>query len=190
MDSFVQKYSDIWGDNPLTLLNEYTYQPVLTEKLDKLADQPETLTTEVFYEIVLWKLSRFPHITPDLLESVKKVSAISSGNHSEGKSQLRELLQTPGIGLPMASTVLRFMNPSTFQIIDDRMYRIVHPGKAKYPPKPPEVTDKYLETCETIYFEYLDELRKLSSENAELPFEQLDRVLYQLDKKLGNQIGD
>jgi hypothetical protein len=88
----------------------------------------------------------------------------------------------------MASTVLRFVNRNVFQIIDDRVYRIIHPGKAKYPAKPLEVNEKYLTTSESIYFDYLDELHSQSC--AQLPFAEADRILYQLDIKLGNKIGD
>jgi len=38
-----------------------------------------------------------------------------------------------------------------------------------------------------MYFDYLDELRKVASEK--LPFELADRILYQLDIELGNKIG-
>lgn len=38
---------------------------------------------------------------------------------------LRKLLMTPGIRLPMASTILRFKNPNVYQIIDQRAYRFL-----------------------------------------------------------------
>lgn len=97
------------------------------------------------------------------------------------------MLKSPEIALPMASTILRFLNPSVFQIIDDRVYRIVRPKKPKYPAKPQKVNERYLTSSSEIYFEYLDELHKRSS--AKLPFEKADRILYELDIKLGNKIG-
>lgn len=186
MTPIVTQYNHVWGDDPRTLLSEYTYQPQLTAKLDAL--NAEDLTTEVFYEIVLWKLSRFPQITPGLLTQLKTVSTIPPKEHRQASQQLRALLSTSGVALPMASTVLRFLNPNAFQIIDDRVYRIICPGKAKYPSKPMRVGEKYLKTSEGIYFDYLDELHKHSC--LELPFRLSDRILYQLDIKLGNNIGD
>lgn len=186
MSSLIPKYKHIWNDDPRRLLDEYTYQPTLTKKLDTL--NPQDLTTEVLYEILLWKLNRFPQIEPDLIKSLKALNRLSANEHRQASKELRALLNSPGIALPMASTILRFMNPKTFQIIDDRVYRIVNPGKAKYPAKPPKVNERYLRTSESIYFDYLDELQKLSSEK--LPFSSADRILYQLDIKLGNKLGD
>lgn len=181
-----QEVRKIWGNDPRSLLADFRYQPELTQKLDLL--RPEDLTTKVFYEIVLWKLNRFPKLELGLIDSLKAASTFQPKEHRKASTQLRTLLQCPGIGLPMASTVLRFVNPNVFQIIDDRVYRIIHPGKAKYPVKPLEVTEKYLTTSESIYFDYLDELHSQSC--AQLPFAEIDRILYQLDIKLGNKIGD
>lgn len=185
MTDIIQKYKAVWGDDPKKLLDEYDYQRELTLKLDAL--KPEDLDIKTFYEIVLWKLNRFPSIQDDLLKELKTVGALKPTQHREAKPVLHKMLQSPGIALPMASTILRFLNPSVFQIIDDRVYRVVHPDKVKYPAKPQKVNERYLTTSSDIYFEYLDELHKLSS--AKLPFEQADRILYELDIKLGNKIG-
>lgn len=186
LSNLISKYREVWGDDPCKLLDEYDYQPELTRKLDAL--QPEELDIRTFYEMVLWKLNRFPSIPPELLEELKEVGRLAPGQQREAQPVLHKLLRSPGIALPMASTILRFLNPSTFQIIDDRVYRIVHPGKAKYPNKPQRLTQGYLDTSSGIYFDYLDELRRIASE--QLPFELADRILYQLDIRLGNRIGD
>ena len=116
------------------------------------------------------------------------METLGANEHRKASEVLRALLSSPGIALPMASTILRFLNPKTFQIIDDRVYRIINPGKAKYPAKPIKINERYLKTSESIYFDYLDELQKHSSEK--LPFASADRILYQLDIILGNKIGD
>lgn len=186
MSEMIEKYKSIWGDDPSKLLDNYSYQPELTKKLDGL--DPVELNTETFYEIVLWKLNRFPRIEPALLDELKDVAAIAPQSHRQAQNVLRKLLQCPGIALPMASTILRFLNPGAFQIIDDRVYRIVCPGKAKYPTKPLKLNERYLGTSETIYFDYLDLLHKIASNK--LPFADSDRILYELDIRLGNKIGD
>jgi len=182
----ISKYKSVWGDDPSSLLAGYDYQQKLTLKLDAL--EPQALDVKAFYEIVLWKLNRFPIIEKGLLDDLKTVAMLNPREHRDAKAVLDKMLKSPGIALPMASTVLRFLKPSVFQIIDDRVYRIVHPGKAKYPAKPPKVNARYLNTSSDIYFEYLDELHKLSSKK--LPFQKADRILYELDIKLGNKIGD
>lgn len=186
MQFTVEKYREMWGQSPRDLLKEYRYQPTLTSKLDGM--NASEFDREAFYEIVLWKLNRFPQIDDRLLESLKELSLLEPRQHRRAASQLRSLLECQGIALPMASTVLRFINPNVFQIIDDRVYRIVYPGKSKYPSKPLKVSTTYLDNSESIYFDYLDALHEISSE--ELPFFEADRILYQLDIKLGNKVGD
>ena len=189
-DVCIQKYIKIWGNRPACVLDDYDYQPNLTSKLDQLS--PETLNRESFYEIVLWKTNRFPEISDELIASLRSLSAIKSKAHRQSEACLRALLQTKGIQLPMASTILRFINPNSFQIIDDRAYRRVLEFATdmpnKYPPKPTMVTESYLARSVELYFRYLDELHKICSDT--LPFKLADRILYQLDKKLDNRIGD
>lgn len=185
MTELISKYKHIWGDDPRVLLDEYSYQGELTTKLDTL--KPEDLDIKTFYEIVLWKLNRFPNIQNDLLDELKCVGTLKATEHRQAEPVLQKLLKTSGIALPMASTILRFLNPSVFQIIDDRVYRIIHPGKAKYPTKPQKLNKRYLSISCDIYFDYLDALHRLAS--PKLPFEEADRILYELDIKLGNKIG-
>jgi hypothetical protein len=186
MTNLISKYKSIWGDDPMTLLKNYNYQRDLTLKLDSL--KPEELDIKTFYEIVLWKLNRFPSIQDELLDEIRSVGTIKPKNHRDAEPVMHKMLKSQGIALPMASSILRFMNPSAFQIIDDRVYRVINPGKAKYPAKPQKVNERYLKTSTDIYFDYLDALHCISS--AKLPFEMADRILYELDIKLGNKIGD
>ncbi len=186
MCNIIEKHEKIWGNNPMSLLDKYNYHPDLTKKLDDL--NPKDFNNEVLYEIVLWKLSRFPYLKLELLDKLKSVAELKPKEHKKATETIKELLRSSGIALPMASTILRFLNPKVFQIIDDRAYRVLLPGKAKYPSKPAKITDKYIETSINIYFEYLDKLHAISSEK--LPFKQADRILYQLDILLGNGIGD
>lgn len=186
MSDIIDRYKHVWGNDPRRLLENYTYQPELTSKLDRL--QASDLNTETFYEIVLWKLNRFPQFDDALLESLKGVASLAPKEHRQAEAQLRALLQCQGIALPMASTVLRFLNPATFQIIDDRVYRIVQPGRTKYPTKPQKFGESYLAQSVSIYFDYLDALHEHACEA--LPFADADRILYQLDIDLGNKIGD
>ena len=39
---------------------------------------------------------------------------------------LKELLNTKGIKIAIASTILRFKNPNIYQIIDQRVYRFIY----------------------------------------------------------------
>ena len=185
MSDFIEKHNEIWGDDPTSLLKNYDYHPALTEKLDGL--KIEDFNRQALYEIVLWKLSRFPYIENALLEELKEIARIEPKMHKRAKGTLEKLLRSSGVALPMASTILRFIKPESFQIIDDRAYRVLLPGQAKYPSKPAKITAGYIKTSIDIYFRYLDKLHEIAS--PKLPFCQADRILYQLDILLGNSIG-
>jgi hypothetical protein len=186
VNAFIRKHQKHWGDNPVSLLEEYEFQPLLTAELDLI--QPSDLDLETVYKIVLWKLDRFPQITDEQVTRLKELSRLKPKEHKKAKNLLEDLLKTPGIALPMASTILRFVNPKVFQIIDDRAYRMAFPDATEtYPSKPVKITAGYLAKSTRIYFEYLDELHRISSDK--LPFQLADRILYQLDKKMGNKIG-
>ncbi len=75
----------------------------------------------------------------------------------------------------MASTFLRFRNPSVFQIIDRHAYRALYGQDYK------QGTTKPSKKIE-LYFGYVDDLRGLCNAKG-FRFETVDRVLYMFDKK-------
>ena len=94
---------------------------------------------------------------------------------------LEELLDAHGVDLAMASTFLRFRNPSVFQIIDRHAFRAIYGRDYKmYPATSPK---KKIE----VYFAYIDELRSLCDAKG-LRFETVDRILYEFDKKTNGSL--
>jgi len=79
----------------------------------------------------------------------------------------------------MASTILRFKNKRLYQIIDQRVYRIIY-GKTL---KLPRSVDDQI----TLYFEYLEKLREICK-LLEIRFESSDRILYNADKRVNKCI--
>ena len=184
---FIKQHAEIWGDNPSALLSKYNYNEELTKELDEIDSQK--LNKEMLFKIVLWKLNRYPYISDDLIKDLQAISNMTE--HSDARETIEKLLKTRGIGLPMASTILRFLNPHIFQIIDDRAYRVLLPGARKYPTKPWKITNEYIIESIEIYFVYLERIREISESAPEnFPFKKADRILYQLDIKLGNKIGN
>jgi len=151
--------------------NSYNYQPELTKKLDAhVGDFTET----TLLEIVLWKLNRYPTLTPGLIAGINDLRKDYS--EEKAKKLLRTLLDEPhkGFDLPMASTVLRFACPDRLQIIDQRVYRfITNEDKLKLPFN----IDKKVD----LYFEYLKTLKAVCGKYG-IDFKEADRILYQLDK--------
>ncbi|MGE4565782.1 MAG: hypothetical protein AB7F32_12990 [Victivallaceae bacterium] len=162
------------------------YQTPLMKRLDSLnlAEHPGNWTREALYEIVLWELNRFPEIGDALFAELGEAAAIPPGEHRQGKELLQKLLQCQNIGLTMATAILRFINPATFQTLNARNGHVVL-GDAPYPSSS-SVNVKYLEECADFYFRYLDELRRLTGEGFD--FRYADRLLYQLDKARGRNL--
>lgn len=194
---FYSKYKEYVSDNSfLNFCNEsFNYQPELTSGLDSIQSESGHLSREQFYEIVLWKLGRFPVISDDLLKKLDDLKRISEFDKTS-ESLLKELLTAPGISLPMASTILRFLNPQVFQIIDDRAFRMLQKEfpdnlKVKYRIKPFNLKGKaglaWLDESVDIYSCYLRCLRELFPNQKDFFF--ADRILYLIDKKEGNLIG-
>jgi thermostable 8-oxoguanine DNA glycosylase len=169
----VQKAVDFRGDLK-GFLKDFRFQPSLTEKLDRLdgVDFDQSLINE----IVLWKVNRYVSLKQSLMKELDDLRTLSQGEHRKSKSVLNRLLNTHGVDLPMASTLLRFRNPDVFQIIDRHAYRAVYGIPFKL------YTATSIERKMDTYFLYLDALLSLCQSRS-LDFSTVDRLLYIFDKK-------
>lgn len=159
--------------------SDYLYQTNLTNHLDNLSEID--FSQELINEIVLWKVNRYVSLKSGMLRKLDGLKTLRSGHHRQSKDVLDNLLNTHGVDLAMASTILRFRNPGVFQIIDRHAYRAVY-GR-KYPLYPYHSNSRKI----TLYFNYLDELVKIAKE-INLEYEILDRLLYVFDKQLNGSL--
>ncbi len=161
------------------LKNEkYNFQPELTERLDLISSD---FDQEIVNQIVLWKVNRYAEIDNETLSLINTIDRNDSNiNESLTTNILEKLLLTKGVKLAMASTILRFKNPKIYQIIDQRVYRLIY-GKN---------IPTYFSNIEkqvSLYLEYLKQLKIICKEKN-INFEQSDRILYQLDKNENSTI--
>jgi len=160
--------------NPSTdeLLNlEYNFQPELTEKLDNVKSD---FNQELINEIVLWKINRYAELNNKTLDLINKIDRKGEFIDSALTGEiLMHLLETKGIRLPMASTILRFRNPKIYQIIDQRVYRMIYGTEMKIKTN---LNDNIIQ-----YLNYLTELRNVC-DLYQIPFSESDRILYEYDK--------
>ncbi len=169
----VTRASDFEGDLS-QFLREYRYQPSLTSRLDGLGELK--LTPEVLNEIVLWKVNRFVSLDQRQLDGIDGLRHLEPGEHRKAHSVIEHLLATHGVDLPMASTFLRFRNPSVFQIIDRHAFRALYGRDYKL------TTQTSPKRKIDVYFTYLDDLLRLCCQRG-LQFDTADRVLYVFDKR-------
>ena len=160
------------------LKNKYKYQEELTPKLDELEAD---FNQEIINEIALWKVNRYVLMQEDTLELLNKIKKSDDKLNEDLTKQILERLlekHQKGIQLAMASTILRFKNPSIYQIIDQRVYRFIYGKPLKYP----NTIDEQI----NLYLKYLNDLREKCKDN--IPFEESDRILYSADKKFNPDI--
>jgi thermostable 8-oxoguanine DNA glycosylase len=167
------------SDNLQSFLERFNYQRELTSRLDAIGD--DDITTSLLHEIVLWKVNRYPKIPEKLLSDFNGLKDTKAEEHRKAESVLLGLLRCAGVDLPMASTLLRFRNPNTFQIIDRHTYRALF--GSDYPYYSSSSANDKVEG----YFSYLDELHKLAK-SKNVRFSDLDRILYVFDKELNGTL--
>lgn len=156
----------------------YKYQLELTSKLDDLNGN---FNQEIINEIVLWKVNRYSFIDDEAFALLNQINNEDKVLNLEVTTQiLTKLLNTKGIQLAMASTILRFKNPNIYQIIDQRVYRFIYGSEI---PKYFSSNEKQIE----LYTDYLQKLNQVCIEK-EIDFRLSDRIIYELDKLYNKEI--
>lgn len=156
---------------------EFNYQPELTKFLDDLKGEYEQ---RIIDKIILWKVSRYANLDEETLSSINSIDSVSTTlDEALTKDLLSKLLKVKGIGLPMASTILRFKNPNIYQIIDQRVYRIINGEVLKLKNTN---SDSNIQDQIQLYINYLKTLGKVSIK-LKIPYSKSDRILYEADKR-------
>ena len=157
--------------------NNYDYQKKLTPKLDIISTN---FNQNIINEIVLWKVNRYAELSENTLSLLNTISTSSIEIDEDlTRKVLKSLIKEQGVQLAMASTILRFRNPHIYQIIDQRVYRILYGLTLKLPLY---VSEKNTTNQIEIYLNYLSELRVVSK-RLNIRFEDADRILYEADKR-------
>jgi hypothetical protein len=104
---------------------EFKYNLKEKEKLNEIANRNGNVDIEILRRIALWKLDRVLEVSCATLERLQSLATDDHlrANSEATQSLIMELLDCAGVGLPMASTILKFLRPDIFPIIDVRAYR-------------------------------------------------------------------
>lgn len=160
----------------------------VTYELDQLAGKDFDIID--LYKIALWKTNRFPIIPNDVLDAMNKLrrfdtqDVMSDDWKIETKRVMEMLLDKEkvcGVGLPMASAFLRFLNPNAYQIIDTRAYRAAF----NYNEDIHDYKNAKANVCADIYIDYINQLITLSRGDyygLKVKFQDMDRFLYIIDQ--------
>jgi hypothetical protein len=135
---------------------------------------------DIINNIVLWKLNRQITVDSETVELLNTVArtvkspqeALSNPNVPE---LINDLLKSPGIRLPIASTILKFYQPKAFPIIYRRAFHQLFNTKLE--------ENAGVES----YFQYIRKCIEVRQQ-YKIPFEKVDEVLYQKDKDEGHKL--
>jgi len=157
----------------------FDYQTDLTLRLD---EHMGTFDQNVINEIVLWKVNRYANVDSDILGLINSIDINSNILDTDNtKKILQGLLNTKGIKLPMASTILRFRNKNIYQIIDQRVYRIIYKDKKLKLTQYLNDTNMHMQI--ELYLQYLKDLREVCTK-FNIPFDKSDRILFMADRRI------
>jgi hypothetical protein len=161
---------------------DFNYQEALTKKLDS---STENFSQEKLNEIVLWKVNRYAEFDESLIELINSIDKDETKiDIDKTKQILKGLLKTNGVQLAMASTILRYRNPNIYQIIDQRVYRVIYENQIlelnTYP------SEKNLNFQIELYIKYLYDLSAICTD-LKIPFDKSDRILFMADKRINKK---
>ncbi len=156
----------------------FSYNDEETKELHKKLNGATTITENDLRRISLWKSDRVLSVSDETLEKLQKLSQTESITLRDAlvKETIELLVLSQGIGFPMASAILKFINPNVFPIIDVRAYRALT-GKKPY----------YSTYTYEKYIEYAEELHVLA-ERLKRPLREIDEQLYCFDEVKNGKI--
>ena len=162
---------------------KFNYRYNLEEKnsLKKLFSdirENQKLAFDDLRRVALWKLNRILIIPENVIQALDDLAKSKkiSYNDSETKEVIRKLLECDGVSVPMASTILKFLRPDIFPIMDARANRALT-GKRKY----------YKQYNLEVYLEYVEKIYDLR-EKTGLELDEIDEQLYCFDKKYNGKL--
>lgn len=156
----------------------FSYNHEETAELHKKLNGAVAITEDDLRRVSLWKLDRVLSVSEETLEKLQKLSQEKSVTLRDElvKETIELLVLSQGIGFPMASAILKFINPSVFPIIDVRAYRALT-GKKPY----------YNTYTYDKYMEYAEALHSLSKK-LKRPLREMDEQLYCFDEDVNGKI--
>ena len=161
---------------------KYTYQKKLTANLDDFKNE---FDQNKLNEIVLWKVNRYADFSDELISKLNSINPLDTQIDIDKTTQiLKLLLWTKGVQLALASTILRFRNKNIYQIIDQRVYRII--SEKKDLKLKNHRNEKNINEKIKLYIQYLKDLKQVCLK-LKIPFDNADRILYMADKRINKQ---
>ena len=174
----MEKKYNIFDPTKDTLNFTFEYNNKETEDLHKIINGKPDLNIDDFRRISLWKLDRVLRLSNNTIEKLNIISIKQDLSIDDElvKEVIKELVDSDGVGYPMASAFLKFIRPDIFPIIDVRAYRALRGIKIYYS------MYKY-----ELYIKYTKDLMKIAKK-FNRPLNEVDEQLYCYDKEYNKKI--
>jgi thermostable 8-oxoguanine DNA glycosylase len=150
----------------------FSYNENETVELHAKLNGSTSITESDLRRVSLWKSDRVLSVSEQTLKKLNELSAKKNVALKDGlvKEVIESLVISQGIGFPMASAILKFINPLVFPIIDVRAYRALT-GKKPY----------YTTYSYEKYIEYAEQVHQISVKSNR-PLSEIDEQLYCYDQ--------
>lgn len=157
---------------------KFEYNPVETAALSLHLEANTRVNVDDLRRVSLWKSNRVLNVSSETLEKLRRVAKNQkiSLEDKESREAIEALVASDGIGFPMASAILKFINPKVYPIIDVRAYRAFTGSK------PFNTTYTFKK-----YVEYAKGLQKIA-DSCGRPLREIDEQLYCFDQKHNGKI--
>lgn len=135
---------------------------------------------DIINQIVLWKINRQVELDSETIEYINSIANATKGPAEALANKdlswlIERLIGSKGVGLPVASAIMKQYCPQAFPIIDQRAYYALYGERLP------------LNAGVDVYLDYLGRCASIAKEHK-IPFENVDEVLYQIDKERGHKL--
>ena len=171
------------------ILKRYSYadDKEIIERIKNSSGENERENRDIINSIVLWKINRQVDIGTELFIAIKNLNiapSIIKTKEKEIKEIVFDLLEIKGVKIAMASTILKIFYPDSFPIFDKRAYRELN-GEDLPDYYGASANQRYAD----LYFQYILDCHKYNQRVCpNINFDDIDKVLYQLDLEKGTKV--
>lgn len=175
-DSFMEKWCPIY-DCSTVGGDEKEYDEIIEEVKEEVSKNG-TLSIELFKKIYNWKAARAMHHVNfskfDDYNNVFEQTIVHALKFPE--KTIEEFDNLPGIGIPVASTILHFIYPKDFPIVDFRTIEVLQEANNLVGPM-----DHYRETS-IGYCEFREVILDIAKKYTDGDIRKVDKALFAYHK--------
>lgn len=175
-DSFIEKLcpeydcSNVGGD-------EVKYKKIIKNVEKEKVSQIGTLSEILFREIYNWKAARaIHHVNFSKFDDYNKVFKQAKVALKFPETTIEEFDNLPGIGIPVASTILHFIYPKDFPIVDFRTIEVLKEANNLV-----RSMDYYRGTSKG-YCEFREEILNIAKKYTKRDIRKVDKALFAYHK--------